>query len=147
MELTLTDIVLGILGGTLIGLACALLWVTLGKITGISGILSRLLSFHYRENSWRFAFFAGMLAGGVFFSWLMPPPQLVNTLTGDNRLMAILGGLLVGFGAVYGSGCTSGHGVCGLSRLSKLSFVAVSLFMIFGIITVTLLHLIITGAQ
>lgn len=142
MELTLNDIISGIIGGVLIGLASALIWLTLGRIAGISGILSKLFSLDYKQHAWRISFVVGLLAGGLLFSILFPLPEPLITMTGDNSGLAIIGGLLVGFGAVYGSGCTSGHGVCGLSRLSKRSFTAVGLFILCGMITVTLLHII-----
>lgn len=141
MELTLNDVISGIIGGALIGLACAIIWLTLGRIAGISGIISRLFSFNDKNNIWRCGFIIGLLIGGLMFAKILSLPSAIETLTQHSSILAIIGGLLVGFGAVYGSGCTSGHGVCGLSRLSIRSFTAVGLFMLFGAITVTLLHI------
>lgn len=122
-------------GGALIGLASVLLLAFFGRIAGISGIAVRLLPpYTDTETKGRIAFIVGLLVA----------PLLVLLATGDMPAMTIetgpirlvLAGLLVGFGAVYGNGCTSGHGVCGLSRLSKRSFVAVGVFMATAIVTV-----------
>jgi uncharacterized membrane protein YedE/YeeE len=110
-------------GGLLIGLAAALLWVANGRIAGISGIVGNLPSASTRDIAWRAAFLAG-LAGA-------PPIRLDATVP-----VVIAGGLLVGFGTRLGGGCTSGHGVCGLARLSPRSIVATLLFMAAGFITV-----------
>lgn len=118
-------------GGVMIGVAAALLLLTHGRIAGISGIAGGLLSAGTRD--WRVAFIGGLLIAGLIGGLLAPA-----SVGGASAPLAIAGGLLVGFGARYGSGCTSGHGVCGLSRLSRRSLVAVAVFMSTGAIAATL---------
>ena len=125
----------GLLGGVLIGFAVVLLMATLGRVTGISGIVGSLLPPNpVADRGWRIMFIVGLVLG----------PVLVMALTGqsgigqvtDNTALVIAAGLLVGVGTAIGSGCTSGHGVCGLSRFSMRSLVATVTFMAAGIITV-----------
>jgi uncharacterized protein len=124
-----------LLGGILIGLASWLLLASLGKVAGISGIASGLLS---SDKSWRWAFMGGLLGGGALFTvWLAPPAIALRPMG-----LLIAAGLLVGFGTVLGSGCTSGHGVCGLGRRSMRSLVAVLVFMAMGVVTVSTMNLI-----
>ena len=122
-----------LLGGTLIGFSAVLLLLLNGRIAGISGIVNGLTQKSRREEwLWRAAFIAGlMIAGGAAIHWLgqsTPSPASLPVLVGA--------GLLVGFGTRLGGGCTSGHGVCGLGRLSKRSLVAVLVFMGVAVITV-----------
>ena len=124
-------------GGLLIGLAAALFLLLNGRIAGISGILGGLLSPSRGDIVWRLAFMAGLI--GAPLAWLMVadlPPIEINA--GYPSL--IIAGLLVGVGTRYGSGCTSGHGVCGLSRLSLRSLVATLSFMAAGFITVYIIR-------
>jgi uncharacterized membrane protein YedE/YeeE len=120
-------------GGILIGLGAALLLLANGRIAGISGILGGLLRPARGDIGWRLAFVLGLLAAPL--GWLamqaMPPAQIDHT-------PALLGaaGLLVGLGTRFGSGCTSGHGVCGIARLSPRSLVATLCFMVAGFATV-----------
>jgi uncharacterized membrane protein YedE/YeeE len=120
-------------GGILIGLGAALLLLANGRIAGISGILGGLLRPARGDIGWRLAFVLGLLAAPL--GWLamqaMPPAQIDHT-------PALLGaaGLLVGLGTRFGSGCTSGHGVCGIARLSPRSLVATLCFMVAGFVTV-----------
>jgi hypothetical protein len=120
-------------GGLLIGLAAALLWVANGRIAGISGIVGNLPSASTRDIAWRVAFLIGLIAAPWCYAALAgaPPIRLDATVP-----VVIAGGLLVGFGTRLGGGCTSGHGVCGLARLSPRSIVATLLFMAAGFITV-----------
>ena len=125
-------------GGALIGLAASVLLVFTGRVAGISGILDGFLRPAARDWGWRAAFLLGLLAGGVGLLLLRPgsivePVRPLGTLT--------VAGVLVGFGSRMGSGCTSGHGVCGLSRLSLRSLVATVTFMATGIATVTVMRL------
>ncbi|MGV6875144.1 YeeE/YedE family protein [Pseudochelatococcus sp. B33] len=121
-------------GGALIGLAAVLLLALEGRIAGISGIASRLVPPFDTRFASRLAFIAGLVLA----------PFLVGAVTGEpvlqtvssNYPVMIAAGLLVGFGAVYGGGCTSGHGVCGLSRLSPRSIVATGTFMLTAFVTV-----------
>lgn len=129
-------------GGMLIGLAAALLLGTLGRIAGISGILGSLLPLprvnSTFETGWRVAFLAGLLAAGFVAQGLSP--TLLSNDTGTPAAMLIAAGLLVGFGTRLGSGCTSGHGVCGISRLSPRSIAATLTFISAGALTVTLVR-------
>ncbi|WP_237060802.1 YeeE/YedE family protein [Microbulbifer sediminum] len=120
-------------GGALIGLASALLLLANGRIAGISGILGGLLARQAGETSWRLAFTVGLLAiPSLWLLFAQLPP--IHIEAGYPVLVAA--GLLVGIGTRYGSGCTSGHGVCGLSRLSPRSLVATLCFMGAGFATV-----------
>ncbi|MBV8633626.1 MAG: YeeE/YedE family protein [Burkholderiaceae bacterium] len=125
-------------GGMLIGLAAALLILINGRIAGISGIVGNMLSKSAAgERSWRLLFLAGLLAAPWVWHVALPMPA-VQIDTGMALLVAA--GLLVGFGTRLGSGCTSGHGVCGVSRGSLRSLVATLLFMGAGFATVFLLR-------
>jgi uncharacterized protein len=125
---------LALLGGAMIGAASALLLLTHGRIAGISGIVGSLLPPLPRpgDRGWRLAFVAGLLVTGVLAAWLAP--QALGASPRAPWLVA-LAGLLVGYGTRWGSGCTSGHGVCGVSRLAPRSLVAVATFMTTGAIT------------
>lgn len=120
-------------GGLLIGLAAALLVLLNGRVAGISSIVGGLLAPRRGEIRWRLAFVAGLLAAPLAFALFGPLPA-PRIDAGFGALAAA--GLLVGIGTSYGSGCTSGHGVCGLSRLSPRSLVATVAFMLAGIVTV-----------
>jgi uncharacterized membrane protein YedE/YeeE len=115
-------------GGILIGLSATGLLLLLGRIAGISGIMAGLLA--GEELPWRGAFVAGLLAGGLLTAFVYPE-ALSMTLDRSTPALAVAG-LLVGFGSRLGSGCTSGHGVCGISRGSKRSIVATVTFMSTG---------------
>lgn len=126
---------ISLLGGGLIGLAATLLMLTLGRIMGATGILAGLVFPASRTDfAWRAATLAGMVTGPAVVwavSGAMPAVQVPVTLP-----MLLLGGLVVGVGVTYGGGCTSGHGVCGMARLSPRSIVATSTFMIVTFATV-----------
>jgi uncharacterized protein len=133
-------------GGIMIGLATAMLLLLNGRIAGISGILGGLLSraFDRRGDAagqsdigWRIAFLAGLVAAPVLYGLFATLPE-VQVAAETGTLVAA--GLLVGIGTRYGSGCTSGHGVCGLSRLSPRSLVATLCFMATGFATVAVLR-------
>jgi len=126
----MNDWVPGIAGGALIGLGAALLLWSVGRIAGISGIASGALEGARGDRAWRIAFLAGMMIAGAAALQFVPlPPQRAQS--GPTALLAVAG-LLVGFGTRLGSGCTSGHGVCGLARFSKRSLAAVVAFMAFA---------------
>ncbi|MCK0207613.1 YeeE/YedE family protein [Starkeya koreensis] len=131
------------IGGLLIGLSAVLLLLVEGRIAGISGIAARLLPPWGKGVAERFAFIAG-LVGAPFLVAAITGAPVVQTVSDDPPLMAAAG-LLVGFGAVWGSGCTSGHGVCGLARLSPRSMVATAVFMTAGFLTVFVTHHVIGG--
>ena len=127
-------------GGLLIGVAAAALALFNGRIAGISGILGGLLHLPKGDSAWRAAFLLGLIAAPLLYAlgFSLPRPQIDAAYPG-----LIIAGLLVGIGTRYGSGCTSGHGVCGLSRLSPRSAVATLAFMGAGFATVFVLrHLI-----
>ena len=124
------------LGGTLIGLASWLLWWGLGRIAGISGITSETIFAPTHPETWRWAFLAGLILGGCLLGQVLEIP----TLPTRPLYLLIPAGLLVGVGTVWGSGCTSGHGVCGLGRLSARSLVAVGVFMATGMLAVALMR-------
>jgi uncharacterized membrane protein YedE/YeeE len=124
---------LSLAGGVLIGLATAMFLLLNGRIAGISGILGGLLRPTKGDVGWRIAFVAGLVFSPIAFSVAAPLPAVQINADATSLIMA---GLLVGIGTRYGSGCTSGHGVCGISRLSPRSMVATALFMLAGFVTV-----------
>jgi uncharacterized membrane protein YedE/YeeE len=133
-----------LLGGALIGLSAGLLWVINGRIAGIAGILGNIVPVREHEIGWRVAFLVA-LAIGAGLAWHFGPTivpafvALTPTQTTPLGLL-VIAGVLVGIGTRLSNGCTSGHGVCGLGRLSKRSFAAVVTFMLFGIVTVTIVR-------
>jgi uncharacterized membrane protein YedE/YeeE len=120
-------------GGVLLGLASALFILLNGRVLGISGILGGLLRPRAGDAGWRIAFIAGLLAAPAVWSLFAAP--VVPRIDATPALL-VVAGLLVGWGTRYGSGCTSGHGVCGLSRMSPRSLVATLAFMGTGFATV-----------
>lgn len=128
-----------LIGGVLIGLAAALMWWLLGRIAGVSNILGQTFSSAEGELNWRLAFLAGLILAGVGAKLLAPDAVQFSLPAGYGQL--IVAGLLVGFGTQLGSGCTSGHGVCGMSRLSPRSIVATLGFMAAGALAVLGLRL------
>lgn len=127
-------------GGLLIGLAAALLLLLNGRVTGISGILGDLLRFKAGDTAWRVAFIGGLVAAPLLWQQFAPLPQ-VRIDAGTGLLAAA--GFIVGIGTRYGAGCTSGHGVCGIARLSPRSIIATLVFMGAGFATVFIVrHLI-----
>jgi uncharacterized membrane protein YedE/YeeE len=136
--------ILSTIGGVLIGLSAVLLMGASGRIAGISGIASGLLSnARAGDRGWRIAFVAGLVAA----------PLVLLMLHGDSGIgqpqvgwpLMALAGLLVGFGTRIGSGCTSGHGVCGIARLSPRSLLATGVFMLFGVLTVFVIRHVLGG--
>lgn len=125
-------------GGLLIGLAATGLLLTNGRIAGISNILAGLLHPHHHEITWRACFLAGLLAGGILLQWFYPAAFSAHHPHGLPIIAA--GGLLVGLGARWSNGCTSGHGVCGLARRSLRSLLATLTFMGSALVTVFVLH-------
>ena len=116
-------------GGLVLGLAAALFVLLNGRILGISGILGGLLLPRLGDIGWRISFLLGMAAAPTVFVWLTPADFLATPRIEAGYALIVAAGLLVGLGTRYGSGCTSGHGVCGLSRLSPRSLVATLTFM------------------
>lgn len=120
-------------GGVLIGLAATLLLWLNGRVAGVSGILNGVIFPQREDIAWRAAFLIGLIVAGGVYMALVPGASLPRT--DYSRTGLIVAGLLVGFGTRMGNGCTSGHGVCGLGRLSLRSLVAVLTFMVIAIIT------------
>ena len=128
-------------GGALIGLASALLILGIGRVAGISGIVGGLFS-GYRTEQWRWCFLAGLLASPWLYQLFAVFPAV--QITSDVPVL-VVAGLLVGVGTRYATGCTSGHGVCGLSQLSVRSLVATLSFMMVGFITVYVMKHLVGG--
>ena len=131
-----------LVGGLLIGLASAVLWLGNGRIAGISGIFGQLLP-PARTVVWRIVFLAALIAATFAAARLLPglgpTPELMGAPQGsgiDSTVWIAVAGLLIGLGTKIGNGCTSGHGICGLARLSKRSAVAVAVFFGFAVLTV-----------
>src|SRR5690554_1069100 len=114
-----------IIGGSLIGVATAILWLGIGRISGITAVISGLFQWQQIQKQWAYWFFAGLLAAYPLYhlSGAAAPIEITT-----NKGLLILAGLLVGFGTYIGNGCTSGHGVCGTGRLSVRSIVATLVF-------------------
>ena len=131
------------IGGGLIGLSAVLLMLLTGRIAGISGILGRLLDWRADDKDWRIAFIAGLILAPLMAGWMgygMPAPKLPTSWA-----VIIAAGLLVGFGTRLGGGCTSGHGICGVARLSARSIAATIIFMLTAIATVAVTHHLLGG--
>ena len=126
-----------LVGGVLIGVAASILILFNGKIAGISGILGGVLKFKAEDVGWRLLFLLGLLVSPVIYSIFFALPKVT---VHSGHWTVLTAGLLVGLGARYGSGCTSGHGICGLSRLSVRSLVATITFMLAGVVTVYITH-------
>ena len=127
-----------LLGGALIGLAASLLLLACGRIAGISGIVGGLLAPAAGDGAWRALFVGGLLAGGVGLRLI--DPSLVRMELDRSAAALAVAGLLVGFGTRLGNGCTSGHGVCGISRGSRRSLVATTTFMATGLAAAWVVH-------
>ncbi|EMO4162649.1 YeeE/YedE family protein [Morganella morganii] len=121
------------LGGLMIGIAVAVLLLFNGRIAGISGIFANMFT---KQSGWRIAFIAGLAGAPWIYRLFAGQPDVV--IAADYPLL-IAAGLLVGFGTRLGNGCTSGHGICGMARLSKRSFAAVAVFMVSAFLTVWLM--------
>lgn len=132
----MTSYLAALVGGAIIGLASSILLLFKGRVFGISGILGGIINPARGDVLWRFAIIAGLTSGGVLVLLFYP-----EAFAGKNasNLRLIIAGLLVGFGTQLGGGCTSGHGVCGISRLSIRSIVASIIFIGSGILTVLVL--------
>ncbi|MGJ7344635.1 YeeE/YedE family protein [Morganella morganii] len=121
------------LGGLMIGIAVAVLLLFNGRIAGISGIFANMFT---KQSGWRIAFIAGLAGAPWIYRLFAGQPDVV--IAADYPLL-IAAGLLAGFGTRLGNGCTSGHGICGMARLSKRSFAAVAVFMVSAFLTVWLM--------
>ena len=132
-----------LLGGALIGLAASALLLLEGRVAGISGIVGGLLSPKAGDLSWRVTFLLGLLSAGLVAA--LAAPELVSSTPGRPMWALEPAGLLVGFGTRLGNGCTSGHGVCGLSRMSRRSLASVLTFMGVGAAVATLVGQVLGG--
>lgn len=134
-----------LVGGALIGLSASLLLLFHGRIAGISGIIGQMLRANVPDRAFRFAFLLGLLAAGLAARFLKP--ELLGAPVTGNMAVLAGAGLLVGYGTRLGGGCTSGHGVCGLSRLSLRSLVATLTFMATGFATTYVTLHVLGGAR
>jgi uncharacterized membrane protein YedE/YeeE len=131
------------IGGGLLGLSVALLMLLNGRIAGISGIFGNCLGLGVSDKGWRIAFIAGLILAPLSAGWIgyaMPTPQMPASWT-----VIITAGVLVGFGTRLAGGCTSGHGICGIARLSGRSMTATALFMLTAIVVVALTRHVFAG--
>ena len=133
----MNEFVMAAVGGGLIGLAASILLLSMGRVAGISGITGSIIKMDSDDNGWRISFLLGLLIGGVLLAWIVPSFFVVS----PERPTWVLGvaGLFVGFGTQMGSGCTSGHGVCGISRFSVRSVTATIVFVLVGMVVATVL--------
>ena len=138
---TLNAAMAALIGGGMIGLAAVWLAWTNGRIAGISGILGHLIELLVQQKrehfGWRVAFLIGLIGAPAVWSMLMALPQSIQQI---GTMGLVIGGLLVGLGTRYANGCTSGHGICGLSRFSLRSLMAVCSFMGSAIVTVFIMR-------
>lgn len=128
-----------LIGGAMIGIAVSLMLLFNGRVTGISGIIGGTLQPQKGDVGWRAFFIVGLVAGAVLLRIFLPQSleQQSNALTIDY----VIAGLLVGFGTLLGNGCTSGHGVCGISRFSVRSMMSTVTFIVFGVVSVLVFKL------
>ena len=128
---------LALFGGTLIGLSVSLLLLWNGRVTGISGIVyGAAVKSVKKDQAWRWYFIVGLILGGLMLQFIYPDAFGEGLRT--EIWTVVVAGVLVGFGTVLGNGCTSGHGVCGISRLSLRSLVATAVFILAGVLAVFL---------
>lgn len=127
-----------LLGGLMIGAAVSVMLLMNGRVTGISGIINGAISNQKGDRAWRWLFMGGLWMGGFALFSLMP--AILGEPTIQNPILLIAAGLLVGFGTVMGSGCTSGHAVCGISRMSLRSIIATLVFIVAGMVSVTVVR-------
>lgn len=136
MEIVNFTPVSAFIGGSLIGLSAALLLFAKGRIAGVSGIAGGVIVPEKGDMDWRIVFLIGLVLGGFIYQWAGINPGVAHIQPVVDTPMLIIAGLLVGIGTTIGTGCTSGHGICGLARRSGRSLVAVLSFMVSGFVTV-----------
>ena len=132
------EILMPLTGGTLIGIAASMMLLFNGKVAGVSGIFGGMLFQQGEERAWQLSFIAGLIAGGILLYIINA--EFFENSSGRGLLTATIAGLLVGIGTRVGGGCTSGHGVCGIGRLSGRSLVATVTFMFAGMVIVALVQ-------
>jgi uncharacterized membrane protein YedE/YeeE len=144
-EKTMNDFtpVSALIGGAIIGLSAATLWLGIGRVAGISGIVGNIWAARMSELGWRVAFLVGLIAAPLL--WRLAGGALPEVTVSASPLLVVAGGLLVGFGTRLGSGCTSGHGICGIARLSRRSIAATATFMASAIVVVFVARHVIGG--
>ena len=130
------EILMPLTGGILIGIAASMMLLFNGKVAGVSGIFGGMLFQQGEERAWQLSFIAGLIAGGILL--FIIHAEFFENSSGRGLLTATIAGLLVGIGTRVGGGCTSGHGVCGIGRLSGRSLVATVTFMFAGMVAVVL---------
>ncbi|MEC9070151.1 MAG: YeeE/YedE thiosulfate transporter family protein [SAR324 cluster bacterium] len=130
------EVLMPLTGGILIGIAASMMLLFSGRIAGISGIFGGMLFQQGEERAWRLSFVVGLIAGGILLYTINA--EVFENSSGRGILAVNIAGLLVGIGTRIGGGCTSGHGVCGIGRLSVRSIVATVTFVFAGMITVAL---------
>lgn len=123
-----------VLGGMIIGLAATMMLLFTGRVTGISGIVGGILNPSTPDKNWRILFLVGLVLGGAFLKLLRP--ELFTVVSLALPIDYVVAGFLVGFGTLLGNGCTSGHGVCGISRFSPRSIIATVIFILAGVVSV-----------
>jgi uncharacterized membrane protein YedE/YeeE len=131
------------IGGALIGLSAVLLMLFTGRVAGVSGIFDGLINPQMGDRAWRAAFVVGLIAApatAALIGYAVSMPQMPGSY-----VTIVVGGLLVGFGARLGSGCTSGHGICGIARFSRRSIAATGVFMVAAMVVVALTHHVLGG--
>ncbi len=132
------EILMPLTGGILIGIAASMMLLFNGKVAGVSGIFGGMLFQQGEERAWQLSFIAGLIAGGILL--FIIHAEFFENSSGRGLLTATIAGLLVGIGTRVGGGCTSGHGVCGIGRLSGRSLVATVTFMFAGMVIVALVQ-------
>ena len=132
------EILMPLTGGILIGIAASMMLLFNGKVAGVSGIFGGMLFQQGKERAWQLSFIAGLIAGGILL--FIIHAEFFENSSGRGLLTATIAGLLVGIGTRVGGGCTSGHGVCGIGRLSGRSLVATVTFMFAGMVIVALVQ-------
>lgn len=130
------DWIYALVGGAIIGLAVTIMLLFNGRVTGISGIVNGMLKPTAGDFLWRFTFVLGLFIGGLILK-VIRPEAFTGSLN-NSTATVVIAGLLVGFGTIMGSGCTSGHGVCGISRLSVRSIVSTMTFIAAGVLAVVI---------
>ena len=132
------EILMPLTGGILIGIAASMMLLFNGKVAGVSGIFGGMLFQQGKERAWQLSFIAGLIAGGILLYIINA--EFFENSSGRGLFIATIAGLLVGIGTRVGGGCTSGHGVCGIGRLSGRSLVATVTFMFAGMVIVALVQ-------
>lgn len=135
-----------LIGGALIGLSAAVLLLFKGRIAGISGIAGGVILPEKGDIPWRILFLVGLILGGLLYQLLGISPSVENIQPVTGKIGLIAAGLLVGIGSALGTGCTSGHGICGLARRSFRSLIATLTFMLTAMITVFIVRHLVGGA-